>query len=154
MLSDVNLEIVPVNPSDEAITIEQLKALFSGQIRATDAVDFYMDGNIDQRAVAVIEAEGIFVTDVYREGQANEESDILILAKARTMGCILVTLDRDFREIDERIRGVGGLTHTGILFVKSDTLKADPVQLAGALIRIAQKYEGSTQLLHSQLFRL
>jgi predicted nuclease of predicted toxin-antitoxin system len=143
-----------VNPSDEAITIEELRTLFADPIRVTDAVDFYMDGNIDQRAVRVIEAEGVFVTDVYREGQSNEATDTFILAKARVMGCIVVTLDRDFREIHERIRAVDGLTHAGILFIKSDTLKADPIQLAGALIRIAQKYEGSTQLLHSQLFRL
>ena len=143
-----------MNPADEAVTLDQLTEMFSGSIRVHDDVDYYLNGNIDRRIAAILEADEIFVTDVYREGQADEESDIRILAKARIMACVLVTADRDFREIHERIIVTTGLSHAGIFFVKSDTLKSDPTKLAALLIRMAQKYQGSTNLLQNQLFKL
>lgn len=143
-----------MNPLDEAVTPDELKQLFAGEIRDHGFVDFYLDGNIDQRVAAILDAEAVHFTDVYKEGQAAEKADTRILAKSRVMGCVLVTADRDYREIHERVVRLGGLRHAGILLVKSEALKADAPQLANVLTRIAEKYEGSASILHNQLFRL
>jgi len=140
-----------MNPVDRAITDAELIAMFSGNL--LDTAGYYLDANIDQHVAEVLRESNIRLTDAYEQEQGDEVSDIRLLAKARQLGCIMVTQDLDFREIDSRIRSIGGLSHTGILLVTS-TLKYDAVQCAAALRRIAEKYEGWPDLFRNQVFTI
>jgi predicted nuclease of predicted toxin-antitoxin system len=144
-----------MNEADQALTDDEIRTLFSADIRQRDDVRFYLDVNVSHLVVAHLQEEdnGLTITDAYSQEQANERSDFLILARARELGFVFVTLDRDYREIHQRLRKLG-LSHAGIIFVRSETLKTDPLQLATGLARLAAKYEGSTDLLRSALFPL
>jgi predicted nuclease of predicted toxin-antitoxin system len=140
-----------MNPADRAITDAELITMFSGDI--PDTTGYYLDANIDQQVAELLRQSTIRLTDAYDQQQAAERSDIRVLARARQIGCIMVTKDLDFVEIDSRIGAIDELSHLGVLLVTS-TLKYDPVQCAAALRRIAEKYEGWPDLLRNQVFTI
>lgn len=143
-----------MNPADRSITTDELKTMFTGKIRIGEEMGLYLDANVDLRVAALLRASRVLVTDVYVEGQAEEKANTRILAKAGTMGFVTVTQDRGFRDIHDRIMSIEGLSHAGIILVKGMALKSDVVQLAATLVRLTEKYEGSSDVLYSQIFTL
>lgn len=143
-----------MNPADRSITADELKTMFTGKIRVGDEIGLYLDANVDQRMAALLRASRVLVSDVYVEGQAEGKADTRILAKARVMGFVTVTQDRDFRDIHDRIMSIEGLSHAGIILIKSMALKSDAAQLADIVARLTEKYEGSSDVLYSQIFTL
>lgn len=143
-----------MNRADREITDEQLIEWFGKPIVYQKDVAYYHDENISKSVTSLLRSEGVRATSIYEHGQLGEVSDIRILAKAHALGCILVTLDQDFEEIDERIKHLDDLHHPGVLLVTSKVLKQDIDQLVYALHRLAQKYEGFPNWLTNQVYTI
>lgn len=131
-----------MNETDLALPDEELRRLFSAPPKQRLVVGFYLDGNISQIVTDHLRDASIKFTDVYLDDRADEPSDFRLLARAATLGLVMVTQDRDFRELETRLHTLQGLRHAGIILVKSRTLKGDEGQLAQLLIRLTSKYEG------------
>jgi hypothetical protein len=140
-----------MNAEDKAITDAQLAQMFTGDIPYGVDVMFYLDENISQEIAESLQARGVLVTDVYAEGQVSERVDTLVLARAREMGCILVSADRDFEEICQRITGIGGLSHAGVIMVSGSLLHSSEA-LTARLARLTEKFEGFPDWLRNQVY--
>jgi hypothetical protein len=143
-----------MNPADKEIPNSKLVELFSGEIVYQEAVAYYLDVNISLDLVELLREKGIRVTTAYIEEQHTEKADTYLLARSRELCCVMVTYDKGFVAIHERIIGLEGLAHAGLFVVTSSALREYPSQLAARLIRMAEKYEGWPDLLHGQLIRL
>lgn len=143
-----------MNAIDRATTDDELKEMFGQPIRHRDMPGLYLDASVNMLVTELLANQGILFTDAYSQGQGQEKSDLRIAARSSELGLILVTYDRDFREIHTRITGITGLRHAGIMIVAGDALKQDEHQLAAALSRMVVKYEGCADILWNQLFPL
>lgn len=143
-----------MNDADKRITDKDLRLMFGGAIPRTDTVRFYLDANVFYALTDLLRDAGLSASSVYMMGIQEEKADTVVLYVAREMGALLVTFDEDLREIDTRIRAIEGLRHAGIILVTSDSLKSDIDQLSAVLVRLAQKYEGSSDLLWNTIFPL
>jgi hypothetical protein len=117
-------------------------------------VAYYLDENIAVDIVEWLREKGIRVTTVYEQGQAGVDADTYLLKKALELTCIFVTNDQGVEGVHERIMGLEGLRHAGLVIVKSRTYRDYPAQLASRLYRMAGKYEGWADWLHGQLIDL
>lgn len=143
-----------MNAADRATTDDELKEMFGRPIRHRDMPGLYLDASVNMLVTELLSAQDVLFTDAYTQGQGQEKSDFRIVARASELGLILVTYDRDFREIHERITSIGGLQHAGIMIVVGDVLKQDEHQLAAVLSRLVIKYEGCADILWNQIFPL
>ncbi len=143
-----------MNEADRAITDDALKEMFGKTIRHRDMPGLYLDASVNMLVTELLVTQDILFTDAYTQGQGQEKSDFRIVARSSELGLILVTYDRDFREIHSRITGISGLRHAGIIIVVGDVLKTDEHQLAAALSRLIIKYEGCADILWNQIFPL
>jgi hypothetical protein len=118
-----------------------------------DNLAYYLDENIPLELMTLLRGKNIRVVTVYSDDQIGE-SDILLLARARKLACVMVTFDLGFYALHKRITEQGkGLTHAGIITVEG-TLYKDTAQLADALTRLVVKFEGCPDFLKNQLFNM
>lgn len=143
-----------MNKADRDISNEQLVEWFSKQTVFHTDPAIYSDENIPLGGAKTIRDAGVRITTIYWDQRGGETSDYRILYRAKTLGCILLTYDADFSEIDQHLRGIGKLSHAGILLIESKSLTQDEDQLAQAIIRLAQKYEGFPEWLVNQVYKL
>ena len=141
-----------MNAADRAISIETLTTMFSGEIAYHDNIAFYLYENINRNLVTLLRSHDIRVTSVYKQGQIGERADTLLLGKARTMGCVMVAIDRDFKEISDRIVDISGLSQAGVILVISSRLRISSDQLAARLARLVDKFEGFSDVLQNQVY--
>lgn len=143
-----------MNASDRAIPIEELQQLFGGSIPYRRALGFYLDESIDVLVVEQLRAEAIPATNVFEHMQLGESSDLRVLAKARELGRVLVTGSARFEAIHEHLTSFDGLTHAGIVMVRSRAVRAPRGHLAALLSRLADRFDGFPDGLEGLLFRL
>jgi predicted nuclease of predicted toxin-antitoxin system len=143
-----------MNQADRDITDEQLIEWFSGEIKYRQSVAYYHDENIPVDAIANLYDLGVTSTSVYDQQQDGEQSDFRVLRKARSLGCILVTIDKDYREIHRRLMTLKNVSHSGILFVKNEMLAQDAELLSQALYRLSQKFEEYPDWLQNQFYQI
>jgi predicted nuclease of predicted toxin-antitoxin system len=141
-----------MNRADQAISIQQLTPLFTGDIRFRAGMACYQDENVALTLQSLLRSGQMRATSVYEQGQVGEQADTLILAKARELGCILITTDLGFIDIHERILSIPGLTHAGIILVTSQACKESPEQLAETLLRLNAKFEDFPDWLVNQVY--
>ncbi len=135
------------------ISDDELHQLFTGKIDYRDKLVYYLDENIPLELMALLRDKGIQVVTVYSDDQVGKP-DIILLARAREQGCVMVTFDLDFYVLHEQITEPGQkLTHAGIIIVEG-TLYKDTNQLAEALARLVAKFEGCPDFMKNQLFNL
>ncbi len=139
-----------MDEGDRLITNEELKRLFTGTISYGSCVAFYLDANIDQSVMMEMRERGVAVISVYQQGQ-RQALDTHILSHARETGRVLVSHNKDFEAIHERLRRIEGTTHAGIILVGGDRA---PSYVAAMLIRWAEKYEDMPDMLQNAIFTL
>lgn len=86
-----------------------------------ERIGYYLDENIDQDIVEPLRSYGITVVSTEDVSMKGEKDDVLQLAKAAELGCVLLTHDRDFVEINEVINDLWlteGTTHAGIIYIE------------------------------------
>jgi hypothetical protein len=115
---------------------DPIAGLFGAPIPFGEHIRFYLDENIDQRIVEPLRAHGANITTVEEQTMKGERDDVLILARATELGCVLVTSDSDFFVINGRINELWlteETSHAGIIFVSSPR---SPGKLVGELVKI------------------
>lgn len=135
------------------ISDDELLKPFTGKIGYRANLAYYLDENIPLELMTLLKDKGIRVVTVYSDDQTGKP-DIILLARARELACVMVTFDLDFYVLHEQITEPGQkLTHAGIIIVEG-TLYKDTVQLAEALVRLVVKFEGCPDFMKNQLFNL
>jgi hypothetical protein len=140
---------VTLNPIDASFTDDDLREMFSGDIPRRRQIAFYMDENIMSAFIQQeLDAANIFVTTAIRRGMAEEDSDVIVLSDARSIGTIFVTTDYGFERLSERILAISGASHAGIMLFNQ---KYGEERIAARLLRYHEKYEEYGTILHNQL---
>jgi predicted nuclease of predicted toxin-antitoxin system len=144
-----------LNPANHNITDGELLEFFEGPVPYGSGLGFYLDESVSQRvAVGLVKNYGIDITRVEEEGQKAEPSDILILARAREMGRILVTVDRHFRSIHNRVMRVKGTNHAGIIWIRSREARQDPAVVRKFIIELAEVSFDRPDVLENRLVQV
>lgn len=110
---------MPINPADRSMSDEQIAQLLSqpSVMPERSAPAFMYDEGMEYQSISLVQDElPIYLTTVQEQGLAGEESDFVILARARAIGCTLVVHDKAFRLHHLRLQKLS-LTHAGILYV-------------------------------------
>jgi hypothetical protein len=141
-----------LNPADQAITDDELREMFSGDIPYRAGLRFYADESVDQRVIIRLRAAGVTITDVYIEAQDGEKADTRLLAKARELGAVMLTGDQGFEIISDRITDLK-LSHAGIVLITRPLLQ-NPNELISRIIRLDTKFEGYPSWVRNQVFRI
>jgi hypothetical protein len=145
-----------MSPEAPKVSRDELVEMFTGDVLYRSEMAFYLDENVDQRIVQPLRDRGIRVTSVQAQGQMGE-TDVRVLARARKLGCVLVTWDNHFEGLHDLIVGLHethGTAHAGIILVKSRRAGQSPVSVADALARLVEKYEGFADVLKNDILTL
>lgn len=100
---------------------KEIISLFGGSLLLGAKIQLFLDENIDQDIVDPLRLYGITVVTTEEAGMKGERNDVLQLAKATELGCVLLTHDRDFIEINEAVNDlwlIEGTTHAGIIYIE------------------------------------
>ncbi len=125
-----------LNPADRALSDDDLRALFGGDIRLHEQVAYYLDENMMADVlISALRAAGILVTTVDERGLAGHPSDFVVLADARRLGCVFVTLDRGYELLHERLVALEA-AHAGIFLFDGEISMGN---IEDILIRLADK---------------
>jgi predicted nuclease of predicted toxin-antitoxin system len=142
-----------MNPDDRSITDEELSELFSGDIKYPGEICFYLDENADQH-LRSLWREGIGIITVQQQDQKTETSDIKILLRARELGCILITQDKHFKKIHERLAAIEKTRHTGIILLRIFPPRRPLYEVIVILIELAKATQYRPDILQNKLIQV
>src|SRR5688572_12444625 len=143
-----------MNNADAAITDAELANLFSGPIPYDECPGFYIDESIDVLICEMLGAEGVRATNVFEQQQVGEPSDLRLLANARATGSIFITAESRFKALHQHSMSHEGLTHPGIVLVRTAQVRQPRGRLAALLIRLADRFDGFPDGLENELYSL
>jgi hypothetical protein len=138
-----------LNPSDRDMDDAALGALFTGDIPRHDQLAYYLDENIMPPVlIEALRANSVYVTTVVERGHGAEGPDFAVLADARRLGCVLVTRDRGFVQIHDRVCELPDASHAGVMLFDETV----PIgQVRDILLHYAEKSVDYPQLVSGQL---
>jgi hypothetical protein len=100
------------------------------------------------KTISPTTSNSVYVTTVVERGHGAEGSDFAVLADARRLGCVLVTRDRGFVQIHDRVCELPDASHAGVMLFDETV----PIgQVRDILLHYAEKSVDYPQLVSGQL---
>jgi len=131
---------------------DRLLEMFQASIGYQEHLCFLLDANADHNIARKLIDKEIDVTTAQLEGIADLKSDFEVLRYATDRGCVLITRDRDFKEINDILSQIEGALHAGIIFAKTNTARRDPALTVNFILKCVA--EGRPDMFENKLVPL